>query len=271
MCTMIVAEVASNHGGDIKLAKEFIRVAAEVGVDYVKFQSWQASKLRDGRNDPQYEWFSKAELSDAVHWELMEECSKRGVRFLTTLFDEERIDFLTSLGLTEIKIASPDANNFALLGRAKQSFKHLIVSTGLSTCNEILETAHFLKDAESTLCHSVSLYPVSLQRANLSRIDWLRTIATKVGYSDHTEGIEAANIAIAKGVHYLEKHFCLGRNGPGRVCSWDATPNEMRALVDYRAVVEKATKPPAAEIPDDLRRARDFFVGRFRVGSSTTI
>lgn len=159
MRTRVIAEVASNHGGDIKLAKEFIKAAADVGVDYVKFQSWQASKLRDGRRDPQFEWFSKAELSDGAHYELMDECAKREVSFLTSVFDVERVEFLASLKLREIKVPSPDASSLRILGELKKHFSHIIISTGLSTRDEIVNTARFMQNSEFTLLHCVSLYP----------------------------------------------------------------------------------------------------------------
>jgi N,N'-diacetyllegionaminate synthase len=263
MRTLISAEVASNHGGDIHLAKEFIRVAAEAGVDYVKFQSWRAARMRDGPRDPQYAWFVQSELSDSAHVSLIDECNKRDVKFLTTLFDKERVDFVASLGLKEVKIASPDANNYELLEKVRERFSHVILSTGLSSDEEIAEAVVFMKGCDITLCHCISVYPIPPEGANMDRIDWLRTVATKVGYSDHTRGTEAAKVAIAKRVHYLEKHFCLGRNGPGRVCPWDATPEEMHEIVQFARSVERLSTPPSVEISEKIRAARHFYIGRF--------
>ena len=207
MRTLIAAEVASNHGGDLELAKEFVRMAAAAGVDFVKFQSWQAFRLRDGSNDPQYDWFQRSEISDAAHVALIDECNRNGVRFLTTAFDENRLDFLASLGLEVIKIASPDANNVALLKKAKTRFAHVIVSTGFSTEPEIRETVELLKGIDFTICHCVSLYPTPPESAHMDRVDWLRTLSAKIGYSDHSIGKDLAKIAIAKRVNYLEKHL----------------------------------------------------------------
>src|SRR5215831_3349703 len=115
MRTQIIAEVTSNHGGDMTLAREFIKRAADAGADFVKFQSWRASTVRGGAADPQYDWFVKAELSDADHHVLIEECDRHGIRFLTTCFDIGRVEFLASLGMPAIKVGSPDLTSRRML------------------------------------------------------------------------------------------------------------------------------------------------------------
>ena len=100
----LIAETSSNHGGDLSLAKEFIHAFAEAGADWIKFQTTRVKHLRP--DDPQYEWFTKAELSDQAHVELKAECEQAGVKFLTTVYHADEVPFLASLGLEAIKIGS---------------------------------------------------------------------------------------------------------------------------------------------------------------------
>lgn len=259
--TKIVAEVASNHGGDIKLAKEFIRIAAGVGVDYIKFQSWQAAKLR--KDDPQYEWFKQSELSDDTHYELIEECSRRDINFLTTVFDIERVEFLKRLGLKEIKVASPDLGSYRLLNLLREDFEHIIVSTGMHYKDEIEKAAEILKDTNFTFLHCTSIYPTPPENVNLKRMQWLKKLTPSVGYSDHSIGVDAVKIAIAQKASYVEKHFCLGRYGPGRVMPWDATPDEMEEIVKYAEMVYTLLGEDTSDLTEEEKKSRQRFVGRF--------
>jgi sialic acid synthase SpsE len=259
--TKIIAEVSSNHGGDINLAREFVRVAAEIGVDFVKFQSWQAKKLR--RDDSQLEWFTKSELTDKAHYILLEECERRGIEFLTTCFDIERIDFLSKLGLKRIKIASPDAASFKMLKEIKKRFQHIILSTGMTYSEELRRTAELLREVNFTFLHCVSIYPTPIEKVNMKRMEWLRKFTPSVGYSDHTVGIEAVKLAIVKGAEYVEKHFCLGKHGPGRVMPWDATPDEMEKIVEYSLMCVKMEGEGSYEPYEEEEKARERFIGRF--------
>jgi N,N'-diacetyllegionaminate synthase len=263
MPTRIIAEVTSNHGGDLGLAREFIRAAAHAGVDYVKFQSWRAATVRGGRADPQYDWFVRAELSDEAHRELIEECGRAGVQFLTTCFDVDRVDFLASLGMDAIKVGSPDLTSQRMLEALRRRFRHVIVSTGVGTDEEVLRASEWLRGGDFTLLHCVSLYPMPVPQAHLERMHWLRQFTPSVGWSDHAEGLEVAKLAIAAGANYLEKHYCLGRTGPGRAMSWDATPEEFAELVAYAARVDTIMGKAAAPSSPELVTAKARFVGRW--------
>jgi N,N'-diacetyllegionaminate synthase len=257
--TKIIAEVASNHGGDLNIAKEFIKISADIGVDYIKFQSWQAKSL--SKRDPQYEWFVKTELSDEAHYELIEECNKYNIRFLTTCFSIDRIDFLAKLGIKEIKVGSPDCGSVKMIKILKEQFDHLIISTGMHSEEEIRKTAEILKGKDFTFLHCVSLYPTPIEMVNLRRIDWLRRFTSSVGYSDHCVGIEAIKIAIARGASYVEKHFTI-ENAPRR-SPWDATPKEMREIVECRDMCTLILGKEEPEISQKERKARERFIGRF--------
>lgn len=259
--TKVIAEVASNHGGDIQLAKQFIRVAAECGADYVKFQSWQGKNLR--RDDSQYDWFVRSELSDKAHLELMEECAVRGIQFLTTCFETERVGFLASLGLKEIKVGSADTASYGMLRELRKHFDHILVSTGMATEEEVRGAVAILQGKPFTLMHTVSLYPTPPEHANMRRMHWLRQFTQSVGYSDHTVGIEAIKLAIAMGAGYVEKHFCLSRQGPGRAMPWDMTPQELEEMVQFTYQVETILGRGQLPILPELDAARKRFIGRF--------
>lgn len=206
----IIAEIASCHNGDIKLAKKMVQEAAKTGVDIVKFQSWQSKNVDD--LDPDKKRYESLELSDEAHHILKKECEKNRVEFLTTCYDENRINFLKKLGLKKIKVASTDLKHFNFLEKLRDNFEEVIVSTGMSTEEEILKAVDILKKGKYTIMHCVSVYPCPLEKANLSKLNWLKTISDSVGYSDHTQGIEAAMFSMGMGVKYIEKHFTIDKN-----------------------------------------------------------
>lgn len=201
----IIAEIASSHNGDIELGKEMIRAAAATGVDIVKFQSWQSKNVDD--SDPDKTRYASLELSDEAHYALKEECEKNGVEFATTCYDAGRIPFLKELGLKRVKVASTDLKHINFLKELRENFEEIIVSTGMSERDEVLRAIDILKGGKYTIMHCVSVYPCPLEKANMRKLLWLKEIAGSVGYSDHTEGMEAAVFAMGMGVDYIEKHF----------------------------------------------------------------
>ena len=259
----IIAEVASNHGGDMELAKEMVRAASEAGADYFKVQSWQARTLRDREADPQYQWFIKAELSDEDHYELMEECRKNGIQFLTTYFDAGRASFLDRLGIKEIKIGSPDLSSRRMLLALKDNCEHIIISTGLALAEEVGEAAQLLSGVKLTLMHCVSMYPVPPEKVNLRRMDWLRQFTPSVGYSDHCVGIEAVKLAIARGANYVEKHFSLGEKRGCRYSPWDATPQELTEVVDFAESCQLMLGEGSNDHAEEVLQARERYIGRW--------
>jgi len=205
----IIAEIASSHNGDLNLAKKMIRVAAATGVDIVKFQSWQSKNVLD--TDPDKRRYESLELSDEAHYILKKECEKNKVEFLTTCYDENRISFLKKLGLKKIKIASTDLKHFNFLKKIRDNFDEVIVSSGMSTTSEIKKAISILKSGKFTIMHCVSIYPCPLEKANLKKLLWLKSLTENIGYSDHTEGIEASVFAMGMGSKYIEKHFTLNK------------------------------------------------------------
>jgi N,N'-diacetyllegionaminate synthase len=263
MRTRIIAEVTSNHGGDMGLAREFIARGAAAGADYIKFQSWRAATVREGATDPQYGWFVQSELSDAAHGELIDECRRHGVGFMTTCFDIGRVEFLASLGMDVIKVGSPDLTSRRMLEALRARFPHVIVSTGVGDDAEVAQAAKWLEGGLFTFLHCVSLYPMPPEQAHLQRMQWLRQFTPSVGWSDHAVGLDVAKMAIAGGASFVEKHFCLGRGGPGRAMAWDATPDEIAELVAYAKRAEEIRGTDAAPHSPELAAAKARFIGRW--------
>lgn len=238
MGAKIVVEVASNHQGNIFLAKEFIRIAARVGADCVKFQSSRYQDLAD-KSDPQAEWVKQTSLSDNDHFELIAECRKDHIGFLTTCFSIGRVEFLASLGLKEIKVASPDLLSFAMIEKLAGNFDHLIISTGMHSVAEIKKAISFLTAGgiNATLLHSVSIYPTPLDKAFMSKFVWLKDNFARVGYSNHTPDVEPVKFAMAHGAQIVEVHMKLGRYGPGRAADWDLGVEQVEDIVKYRNIL----------------------------------
>lgn len=268
----IIAEIASSHNGDVELAKKMIKVAAETGVDIVKFQSWQSKNVDE--SDPDKSRYESLELSDEAHYILKDECEKNGVEFMTTCYDTSRIDFLKKLGLKTIKIASTDLKHFNFLKKVRENFDEVIVSSGMSTKEEIEKSVEILKTGKYTIMHCVSVYPCPLEKANLEKLRWLKGITSSVGYSDHTQGIEAAVFSMGMGVDYIEKHFTLNRNAqqlahtvgkgikPITTHSIADEPDVFREICKWREKYELALGSGSFELLPEEKLTREKYTGR---------
>ncbi len=267
----IIAEVASNHAGDISLAKQFIRSAKTAGADYVKFQSSRFADLAD-KNDFQAEWVRKTELSDEAHFELIDECKKQDIKFLTTCFSSKRVKFLASLGIEEIKVASPDLLSFGMIEKLAGSFRYLIISTGMHNIAEIKRAIDFLRKNKinATLLHAVSIYPTPIDKVFMYKFLWLRDNFPKAGYSNHTPELEALSFAVNNGASVVEAHIKLSNDGPGRVTPWDILPQDFRKIkqLKYNNITEKMLgskewlKDENFLFPEEIA-ARKKFIGRW--------
>ncbi len=262
MRTKIIAEISSNHIGDMSLAFEMIAAAAENGADIVKFQSWREETLIP--EWPDHDWYKKTELNDNDHFLLKEECEKKGVDFLTTCFDRKRINFLSTLGMKFIKVASPDLASFTMLKELREQFQYIIASTGMSTPEEIKTAASILGKGNFAFLHCVSIYPTPVEKLNLRKIEWLKNFTKNVGLSDHSLGITGAMIAVARGVSFVEKHFTLDQNLPGKDHKISILPNELKALSDFRNSVAMADgKELTLTLSDEEIKTKEKFTGRW--------
>lgn len=253
----IIAEAGVNHNGNLETAKRLIDVASEAGADAVKFQTFKAEKLvckytrkaeyqinKTEVSETQYDMLKKLELTDMMHKELMAYCEKRNILFLSTPFDIDSIDYLNGVGIAIMKIPSGEITNYPYLKRIAQTHKPVILSTGMSTMKEVREAIEVLNKYGSedlTVLHCNTEYPTPVNDVNLKVIQTFRDeLGVKVGYSDHTMGIEIPIAAAAMGAMVIEKHFTLDRDMKGPDHKASLEPEELRAMVQAIRNVEKA-------------------------------
>ncbi|MHB1196526.1 MAG: N-acetylneuraminate synthase [Lutibacter sp.] len=256
---IIIAEAGVNHNGSIDTAKKLIDAAVEAGVDYVKFQTFKADKLvtksasrasyqdsNTGDKDSQHEMLKKLEISEDMHQDLIHYCESKNIKFLSTAFDMESLAFLKTLGLKLAKIPSGEITNFPYLRAMAKLFPEIILSTGMSNIDEIKAAFRVLiengaKQENITILHCNTEYPTPMEDVNLkAMLDIQRQLNTKIGYSDHTLGIEVPIAAVALGAKVIEKHFTLDRNLPGPDHKASLEPEELKAMVSAIRNIEKA-------------------------------
>ena len=270
---IIIAEAGVNHNGDLNMAKELIKIAAEAGADYVKFQTFSTEKLvtkeakqaayqkknlQSDENDSQYDMLKKLELSREDHFELEKCCNYHGIKFLSTAFDTENLLFLMNeMNLDFIKIPSGEMNNYPFLCAAAKLNKPIILSTGMATLPEITESvdllvSHGVKKEDIYVLHCTTEYPALISEVNLSAMDSIaEATGCRVGYSDHTMGIDVSVAAAARGAMVIEKHFTLDRSLPGPDHPASLEPDELKKMVIAIRNVQRAIgdgiKVPASE------------------------
>lgn len=238
----IVAELNTSHFGDINLAKKMILKAKEAGCDCVKLQSWTPDTLYSDnffkKNPIQKRFFQKYSLSENELKILARFSKKNKIDFSSTPYAIREVDFLiNNCNPAFIKIASMDLNNYPFLEYIGSKNNAIVLSTGMGTEKEIIEAIRILRkngNKKIALLHCVSLYPTPIKLANLNNLRGLKKKFPdiKIGYSDHTEGIEFAIGAVAIGAELIEKHFTLDKKIIGMDNHMALEPNEMKNLVE---------------------------------------
>ena len=233
--TKLIAEIGWNFIGNMTLAKEMISAAKESGADFAKFQTWSTKDLVDGPwyKDNRIKLYKKAELTIDQHIELYEYCKKKKITFLTSVFNKKYLDFLKLLKLKTIKVASMEITNTELLSQMNSMYKNIIISTGASKLSEVKKVFKYINKKRCTLMHCVSAYPTPAKNVNLPRIKVLKKICKKVGYSGHLKGISDAIGSLDYDPVYIEKHFTIDRNLPGRDNQLSILPHELKTLSSY--------------------------------------
>lgn len=269
--TLIIAEAGVNHNCDYEIAIKMIDCAKEAGVDIVKFQtglphnviSRYAPKAEYQKRNTKNSQESQLEMVKSIAFEyevfasLKKYCEEVGIEFLSTPFDLESIDYLRGIGVKKWKIPSGEITNLPYLEHIGALKEPIILSTGMSAMDEVAEALLVLRKAgaeDITLLHCTTDYPTSYDDVNLNAMLSLKDeFHVKVGYSDHTLGIEIPIMAVAMGAQVIEKHFTLSRtmDGPDHKASLE--PNELREMVTAIRNVERAfgdgvKKPRASEI-----------------------
>ncbi|WP_031425075.1 N-acetylneuraminate synthase [Flavimarina sp. Hel_I_48] len=256
---LIIAEAGVNHNGDMDQAKKLIDAAAAAGVDYVKFQTFKASKLvtksalraayqdtNTKDSDSQYEMLKKLELSEASHRILIAYCDSKNIKFLSTGFDLESLEFLNTVGIDLFKIPSGEITNLPYLRKIASFKKPVVMSTGMASMPEVREAFNILikegiNREDIHIVHCNTEYPTPMEDVNLKAMNTIgQELDVKIGYSDHTLGIEVPVAAVALGATVIEKHFTLDRNLPGPDHRASLEPEELKAMVSAIRNIEKA-------------------------------
>lgn len=268
---IIIAEAGVNHNGDLEKAYRLVDVAANAGVDYVKFQTFKAQTLvaksakkaeyqiqnTKDSDDSQYAMLKKLELSEANHELLIDYCKQKGVKFFSTAFDIISLQYLKGLGFDLVKIPSGEITNLPYLRKAAQLFPRIILSTGMSSMEEVKDAVNvILREGHSkediVILHCNTEYPTPMKDVNLKAMNTIqRELGTAVGYSDHTLGIEVSIAAVALGATVIEKHFTLDRMLPGPDHAASLEPNELIAMTAAIRNVEVALSGTGFKVPSD--------------------
>lgn len=253
----IIAEAGVNHNGSMELAKEMIKEAKKSGVDYVKFQTFcpknlvsrfaekaEYQKQSTGTAESQLEMLENLSLSDEDFRVLKKYCDEQKIGFISTPFDLDSISFLNQLEMDFWKIPSGEITNLPYLEAIGRTGKKVVLSTGMSEISEVQEAISILEKngtKEITLLHCNTQYPTPFQDVELlAMTDLKEKTGKKVGYSDHSLGIEVPIAAVALGAEVIEKHFTLDRTmeGPDHLASLE--PKDLNNMVKAIRNIEQA-------------------------------
>ena len=272
---LIIAEAGVNHNGDLKKAKALIAVAAKAGADLVKFQTFKADTLVNktakkaayqkaniqDEDDSQYKMLKKLEIPESWYPELLACCTSNGIGFLSTGFDEGSIDFLETLNPPLYKIPSGEITNKPYLQHVARKGRPIVLSTGMADMEEVKAAVSVLLESgitkeQLTVLHCNTEYPTPMEDVNLrAMLHIQKELGVRVGYSDHTLGIEVSIAAVAMGAQVIEKHFTLDRNLPGPDHLASLEPMEFSAMVHAvrnvgLALGDGIKRPSKSEMPN---------------------
>ena len=257
--TFIIAEAGVNHNGELHLAKQLIEEAAKSGADAVKFQTFKAEEIvtsfapkasyqakNTDSSESQLAMLRKLEFSEEQWQAIRQYCKDNQILFLSTPFDLESVDTLNQIDMPIFKIPSGEITNLPLIHKIGELKKKVILSTGMADMTEIQEALNILTKAGTkqdniTVLHCNTQYPTPMEDVNLRAMTTIaNTLHVKVGYSDHTLGIEVPIAAVTLGAIIIEKHFTLDKNMEGPDHRASLKPEELRAMVLAIHNIEKA-------------------------------
>jgi len=280
---IIIAEAGVNHNGNINLALKQVDIASKSRADYVKFQTYCTDDLVQRKvglaryqkknlksTSTQYKLLKRLELSETDHLKIIRRCKLRKIKFLSSPFDLKSINLLKKLNLNLFKIPSGEITNVPYLKKIGSLKKKIILSTGMSTSEEIKKAINILtssgtKKKNITILHCSSEYPADKGNLNLLSIPFLKKkFKINVGYSDHSLGLQASLTAVALGAQIIEKHFTTNKklSGPDQKAS--LSPNELMSFVkgirDVESILGKSVKKPYSAELKNLKFIRKFIV-----------
>ncbi len=256
MSVLIIAEAGVNHNGSLELAKKMADVAKQAGADIVKYQTAKPElvisrfapkaeyqKETTGQAESQLEMVKKIHFGFDAHRELKEYCDSIGIMYLSTPFDMDSIEFLKDMDMPVWKIPSGEITNLPYLERVAKLKKPIIMSTGMSEISEVKDALDILYKngaTDVTILHCNTEYPTPLEDANVkAMLDLQKNFGTKIGYSDHTLGLEAPLAAVSLGATVIEKHFTLDKTMEGPDHGASMNPQELCELVKAIRNTEK--------------------------------
>lgn len=269
---LIIAEAGVNHNGKLGLAYKLVAAAVKAGADAVKFQTFKPEKVvsrfaekaeyqkeTTGLAESQLDMIKKLDIGYEAFADLKKYCAKKGIVFLSTPFDLDSIEFLDQLGLDIFKIPSGEIINLPYLRKLGSLNKQVIMSTGMADLKEVRDALDVLISCGTnkeniTVLHCNTEYPTPFDDVNLKAMLTIRDeLSVKVGYSDHTPGVEVPVAAVALGAEVIEKHFTLDKNMEGPDHRASLEPDELKAMVSAIRNIEKAMgdgikKPSPSEL-----------------------
>jgi N,N'-diacetyllegionaminate synthase len=289
----IIAEVGSNHNGDMDLCRRMIDAAAAAGAHAVKFQSWTDRSLiaeeeylrNTDYSDKKKHFGSLREMVTAYqltaeqHHEARSHCAAQGIAFCSTPFSPQEVDLLEELDVPFFKIASMDIVHIPLLKYVARKKRPVMISTGMATMSEIERAVQTVQDEgndQIVLLHCISIYPPDYDTVNLRNMAMLQqAFDLPVGFSDHTLGTAIPLAAIAIGACVIEKHFTLDQDMPGWDHAISANPEQLRTIVEegnniFAALGESVRTVSAAEM-EKRKKFRRSLVARRKLERGTLI
>jgi N,N'-diacetyllegionaminate synthase len=259
----VIAEAGVNHNGDVAMALQLADAALAAGADAVKFQTFRAEdvvtrsaatadyqRTNTGATS-QFDMIKALELDEAGHAQVAAHCARIGIEFFSTPFSEPAVDLLVRLGVQRLKMPSGEITNKPLLQHAAATGLPMLMSSGMATLQEVQQAVQWVREARLAvghaapdarnlhLLHCTSAYPAPAEALNLLAIQTMaQATGLPVGYSDHSQGVEAALAAVALGAALIEKHLTLDKALPGPDHLASADPQEFAAMVRGIRLVE---------------------------------
>lgn len=244
--TKLIAEIGWNHMGNLSTAKKMIRSAYQNGADLVKTQIFDTKYLNKGPwdNDGRREIYNKAQLNEKKYKILYEYSKNIGTKLFASVVNKQGIDLVKKFQRNIIKIPSAHNRDYELIKYSMENFKEVIVSLGASNLTEVKKLIKISKNLESklVLLHCVSTYPCKFENINLPKIKILKEIYKNIGFSDHSENIYASVLSLQYNPIYIEKHFTINQNLPGRDNKLSILPSELREIKKFIKISKKTSK-----------------------------
>ena len=253
----IIAEFCQNHNGDFDILKRMVEQASKAGATHGKIQNIYTNNLTfrsqfekglemDGvihaikrPYADEYERLKKLELSEKDNLNFIRICNENNITPMTTTFVKGDSKYLQDIGFKSIKIASYDCASFPLIREVQKNFDEIIISTGATFDEEIINTAEILNrlNTNFSFLHAITIYPTPINEVNLNRMNYLRNFTKSVGYSDHTEtsknGIDAALVSIYLGADYVERHFTILKENETRDGKVSIGPKHIEEMIQF--------------------------------------